>query len=482
MSELEITNNKIYVGIPRERFGMHEFLDQRDQILATLNAAGALAAGNLIQVTSHRVDINRERITESFLEQSDKPDWLLMIDSDMHHHPECGLMLRERKVPIIGGLYYHRSPSRFHDPLAFKLHEERLDDDGYLVAYWNPIRDYIHEFMEKYGVPIQSGGYIIKSPPEDSLVEVDAVGTGCMMIHRSVFEGMDKPYWEYRTRRGSEDMDFCFRAQKAGFPIYVDLAVVAGHFKLKPVGHNEFMKFYRVRGVWQTEYGEKQAVEWLEKYSWIDSPDEAMKEYHPDKLAELWNKSYPMHGAYGFYTRESTGNMYLKDLLWWNASAIFRSLRGNLIGLEGINVLDFGSGIGTISMQMALQNNDVVSVEINDILREFAEKRWEEQLADRYSDILGEIRFEKRIYKEDNNSFDLIIAVDVLEHLEVPDLTTYAYTFARLLKTGGRLFAHNNWGQQDIYPMHYDHSELWKQLTKEVGSFQIEDLWWVKIK
>ena len=55
MSELEITNNKIFVGIPRERFGMHEFIDSRDKVLATLLDNDALSEGSIYQITSHRV-------------------------------------------------------------------------------------------------------------------------------------------------------------------------------------------------------------------------------------------------------------------------------------------------------------------------------------------------------------------------------------------------------------------------------------------
>jgi SAM-dependent methyltransferase len=485
MSELEITNNKVFVGIPRERFGMHEFTDSRDKVLSTLNDAGALAEGNIYQITSHRVDLNRGRITDNFLGQPDKPDWLLMLDSDMDHHPECGLKLRDRQVPIVGGLYFHRSPHRYHDPLAFMLHEEVEDEDGYLVPFWTPIRDYVQAFMERTGVPIRAGGYIISSPPEDSLVPVDSVATGCMMIHRSVFEAMDPPIWDYRTRRGSEDLDFCFRAKEKGFQTYVDLAVVGGHYKMKPVGHNEFMKFFRVRGLWQTEYDESEAMGWLERYAGVENPGELMREYTPEILSDIWDDHVHeyMGDAPSFYERDDTGETYLRDLLWWNASDVFRSIRSKLIGLEGIDVLEFGSGIGTVSAQMGLQNNRVVSVEVNDVLRSFAKKRWEDHRENPYSESkLGTVLFVKEIDEMPDRMFDLIIAIDVLEHLGTDDLIEYVHELVSMLKIGGRFFAHNNWGQQDIYPMHYDHSELWAQLVKDNGLFQLEDMWWVKIK
>ncbi|MDA9302749.1 hypothetical protein N9578_01520 [bacterium] len=56
---------------------------------------------------------------------------------------------------------------------------------------------------------------------------VVAVGFGCMLIKRSVFENMDLPYFsvewnkDYTSLTG-EDLYFCNKARSSGFKIYID--------------------------------------------------------------------------------------------------------------------------------------------------------------------------------------------------------------------------------------------------------------------
>jgi hypothetical protein len=73
--------------------------------------------------------------------------------------------------------------------------------------------------------------------PDGAVVEVAATGTGCLLIHRDVFEKMQanaggSPWcWfnegERKAQDGSgwwigEDVMFCLAARDAGFPVYVD--------------------------------------------------------------------------------------------------------------------------------------------------------------------------------------------------------------------------------------------------------------------
>src|SRR5512141_2361543 len=99
-------NGSIYVGIPRERIYMPQFVDNRDTLLTTLADAGR--ACGYWQAEGHRVDRNRDGIVEAFMALEKKPEWLLMLDTDMEHPPEAPLRLAEWKVPIVGALYFHR--------------------------------------------------------------------------------------------------------------------------------------------------------------------------------------------------------------------------------------------------------------------------------------------------------------------------------------------------------------------------------------
>jgi len=71
-------NSKVYIGIPRERFLMTQFVDVRDNMLARLHTLSRDAG--YFQADGHRVDRNREKIAIQFMTQTDA-EWLMMIDS-----------------------------------------------------------------------------------------------------------------------------------------------------------------------------------------------------------------------------------------------------------------------------------------------------------------------------------------------------------------------------------------------------------------
>lgn len=43
------------------------------------------------------------------------------------------------------------------------------------------------------------------------------------------------------------------------------------------------------------------------------------------------------------------------------------------------------------------------------------------------------------------------------------------HDIARIIKPGGNLIYHANFAQQDLYPMHFDHSEMWDTWLFEAG-------------
>lgn len=479
--EVEIKNNKIFLGFPHERFGLNQFYDSRDYIINAIGKEDAHVQGGMYKVTSHRVDINRDRITEKFMEHPDKPDWLFFMDTDMDFPANAGLALREHGYPIVGGLYFHRSPERRNDPIAFRFTGEEIDDNGLVIANFRPVREEVHTYFETNGVPYTRGSFF--RPNGNGLLEIDGIGTGCLLIHRSVFEDMAEPFWQYRLGRGSEDLDFCFRAKLLGYPVFLDMDVVCGHWSMRAIGHNEFMRFHRLRGVWQTEYNEDDAVKYINEFLDTEEGDSLLADYKPEQLAAIWQASEHSspQDIRDFYALRETGETYIKDLLHWNATSMFRGFKGALVGIEGINALEFGSGIGTMSIQLGLQNNHVISVEINDLLREFAEWRWKMHLDNLYSKKIGSVAFQPDLSGIEERSLDLVVTVDVLEHLHADDLQKYIDQLTSFMKIGARFFAHNSWTGQDIYPMHFNHEETFKKIMRANNMFPLENLWWVKV-
>jgi len=88
--------------------------------------------------------------------------------------------------------------------------------------------------MNAYDLDKEGAYTIIEST---GIRKVDAVGTGCMMIKRTVFETLRVPPFitEYNVdgiKYRGEDLNFCHQAKLEGFDTYVDFNIKCKHMKL----------------------------------------------------------------------------------------------------------------------------------------------------------------------------------------------------------------------------------------------------------
>jgi len=129
---------------------------------------------------------------------------ILWLDSDMHFPDNTLERLMSHDKKIVAATYSTRyKPQRS-------------------VAFTNQ-NNYNDRLLEKTG-----------------LHEVWAVGMGCMLTHRSVFETLPRPWfnheWDLRTESFmGEDLFFCKSAAEHGFDIFVDtdLSQETGHYGTK---------------------------------------------------------------------------------------------------------------------------------------------------------------------------------------------------------------------------------------------------------
>lgn len=156
---------------------------------------------------SHPICSNRSLITKRFLETD--CTHLLMIDCDVVpiHNPAELVFANQ---DIVG------SPARVR----------RGRDDGYTVdwvAYSKTDKGYLPIPMETIDAKID-------------LLEVDVVGTGCIMIKRKVLETLKPIGWiikfdEIGNCVSGTDFAFCERAKEAGFHVYTTPNRLCEHFK-----------------------------------------------------------------------------------------------------------------------------------------------------------------------------------------------------------------------------------------------------------
>jgi GT2 family glycosyltransferase len=155
------------------------------------------------------VDKARNVVVDRFLASG--REWLLSVDTDIIL-PACVVTrLMSRRQPLIGALI------NVNEDKPFPQIYHRIADVG----------------AEPFGVFQIQQEY---EPGE--LIRADATGAGCMLIHRDVFEaipGRPPCRWFQHEAIGleiyGEDFTFCKRAKVAGFQLYIDTAVHAGHIK-----------------------------------------------------------------------------------------------------------------------------------------------------------------------------------------------------------------------------------------------------------
>ena len=161
----------------------------------------------------------------------------------------------------------------------------------------------------------------------------------------------------------------------------------------------------------------------------------------------------------------------------------FTNIRKQIQYVRDARVLELGAGIGTVAMQLALQNNTVAAMEPNDYLRSFIEYRWERLEKELVGSVHGKMTTVKTWIEEAaDESFDVVVAFDTFEHIPEPELRTTLWHIRRVLPVGGRLIYHTNFEQQDLYPMHFNYSKQWGQWLDELGFIHLSMMEAVKVR
>lgn len=178
--------------------------------------------GDVISVRSGpRVASARNAIVRTFLDKT-SADWLWMLDADMVFTPDTLdqllAVVDPVNAPIVGALCF---------------------GGGYTGSVFPTL--YVYDEQQGLGT--------LSDYPANELIEVDATGAACLMIHRRVLmklaEVHAKPQWFAESvwdgKEIGEDITFCIRARTAGFPVQVYTGLEVGHVKPAVLDSEEWL-------------------------------------------------------------------------------------------------------------------------------------------------------------------------------------------------------------------------------------------------
>lgn len=168
-----------------------------------------------------RTDVQRNQIARELL--GSEFTHVCMLDLDHLHPPNTVEQLAARVIEapdrlVVGGLNFRRGAP--FDPCAFTSNGQGL----------RPLIDW----------------------PARECIEVDAIGHGALLVHRSVFERIEPPWWAYdygRAEEGfypSEDMYFSYLCREAEISIWCDTGATSPHL-IENVVNEDVWHSYRAQ-------------------------------------------------------------------------------------------------------------------------------------------------------------------------------------------------------------------------------------------
>jgi len=164
--------------------------------------------------TARNIVIERALLTEA--------EWFWMVDSDATFHPLTLRRLLSHETLAVGALSFQRYGPVF--PTVMKGRNPSGDGFGIQIGV-------VRKWLLDHPQFLTSRPTILVPRPGGALHQVDRTGCHCLLVHRSVFEIIPRPWFQGdpERRHTREDMYFCSLLEAAGIPLYVDFSVSTGH-------------------------------------------------------------------------------------------------------------------------------------------------------------------------------------------------------------------------------------------------------------
>lgn len=166
-------------------------------------------------------------------------DWLWSCHNDVRMQPGTLKRLASWDKPLVGAMVFMN-----HGPVMPHLWDGCIEGKP---GYRFRIKETV-DWYKEHKDAVVTGAHIIEPRPDDALYgPISFTSTSCLLIHRSVLEAMQDPWfeWDDDYTGGGEDRRFFENARSAGFTGFVDRSCVVGHGEAN-MGAREFMTWAAV--------------------------------------------------------------------------------------------------------------------------------------------------------------------------------------------------------------------------------------------
>lgn len=201
MSWENLNQNKVMILVPHK--GESDYRQWRDWFLGGLKKP---LGTTWLEIRGLSLTTNRTKLVMEALKTP--AEYFFFLDDDLVGPDDALITMLGYRLPIISGLYW-----------AKKRKEERG------LAAWMKFSD----------------GYLaIDKRQNGRLVQVDVIGLGCALIHRSMFERLPQPWFEWPVDGPSEDFGLFEKiSQELGIKPMLDMELGFKHigiFMIEPDG------------------------------------------------------------------------------------------------------------------------------------------------------------------------------------------------------------------------------------------------------
>ncbi len=216
-----MVNAKVFVGMPIYGNIPYEAADAFTQMVAGGFARNTIAG--LIQSGHGVLSHARNNIIMEALKGD--CSHILFVDSDMVPRRDTLAKLLVEDVDILSALYFMRQKP--HLPVMTKRLPVRTMKDRMEISIEGYVTDY----------------------PKDAIIQVGAIGMGCALIKRTVFERIkekngDEKWFSFENNEG-EDFFFCRRAAELGISCHVHTGAEVGHVANVVITEEDFLHRFK---------------------------------------------------------------------------------------------------------------------------------------------------------------------------------------------------------------------------------------------